>query len=152
MKFADERTLPLPSCLHGWDFLRIIDGGDLAPPLCGQARLAGPAIVINSLHLPAASLADRRTAVLWLAPALHHICCRLLEESMANGDDIGRFTSRAWCKFRSRICLDSVSTWPENVQTAKTRGVEWTAEALVLDLLFESGFLERLNGGPELIA
>lgn len=143
--------IPLPSYLHGWDFLELVEGDDFdAPLLTGVALPRGPAIVYNRFHISAQQLDERDTAILWLAPTLHHLCHRLLEESLAHADGIGSFESAAWDRFRGILCRDAVMNWGSIIEGAKREGIEFLVDTLVISLLEESCFLDRLAWGRPL--
>lgn len=147
------QRIPLPSYLHRWDFLELVQGDCYeAPLLTGVALIAGPAIVYNSFHISAERLGNQETAILWLAPTLHHLCHRLLEESLAHDDGIGNFQSEAWHRFRMTLSLHlhASMTWDGIVEGAKREGIDELVDTLVLGLLEESGFLDRLACGRPL--
>ncbi|MGY6709038.1 MAG: hypothetical protein ACXIVF_11990 [Rhizobiaceae bacterium] len=134
-----------PSFLHGWNFLIFVRGNEDAPMLRELALDAGPAIVFNSHLIAAEQLDDPDAAVLWLAPVLHNLCRHLLEDGL-HPFSFWRFNSWRWCRFRNMLCRHASMNWEQVIAAAEREGVEWMADTLVQGALFESGFLDRLEG------
>lgn len=134
-----------PWFLHGWDLLYIVRGNADAPMLRELALDTGPAVVYNSHLIATDRLEDPDTIVLWLAPILHKLCCHLLDDSLKSPPN-RRFASRRWIAFRNTLCRYACMSWENVVAAARREGIPWMADTLVEAVLFESGFLDRVEG------
>ena len=138
------RPVQGPSFLHGWDFLIFVRGDDDAPMLRGLPLDAGPAIVFNNDIVSAEQLEVSETAVLWLAPVMHKLCCHLLEDAL-EPSSFRRFNSRRWHHFRRMLCRHASMRWERVIEAARREGIEWMADTLVQGALSESGLQDRLE-------
>lgn len=139
------QSMQRPSFLHGWDFMIFVRGNEDAPVLRELALDAGPAVVFNSHLIAAKQLEVPDTAILWLAPVMHSLCRCLLEDGL-KPSSLRRFNSRRWSGFRNMLCRHTCMSWENVIAAARREGVEWMAETLAQGALFDSGFLDRLEG------
>lgn len=140
-----DEPVQLPGYLQGLKFLHLMKGDDEAPMLRGLALETGPLVVFNRYMVDAKQLEEPDFAVLWLAPVFHQLCCQLIQDSLEDSQP-RRLNSRRWRGFRNTLCQHACMSWGDVIAAARREGIEWMADTLTQALLFESGFLDRLNG------
>jgi hypothetical protein len=146
MKSARETARPF--FLHGWDYLRFIEAGDFeALCLSGKAEVEGPAIVYNENFVDYEELENPHLVRLWPPQCLFHIAEKVLSESLASADGIGRFNTPAWSAYRNAICTHITMPWEDFLEAARREGIVFMAECAASCLTHENDLFNRLQAG-----
>ncbi len=139
------QVVALPSFLHGWRFLTMLKSDDdEAIAFKASAANAGPTIIFNPAFVTPEELESPAKALIWLCSAMTHISYSVLIECLYTGEDMGRFSSKAWDDFRNAICQHTGMGWDEIITAAKREGVDFMSEHMAACLIAESGLQDLL--------